>query len=88
MHSESRREPIEDVVRATIEGNRPKVRDWLAAKPGSWGFLAGKVVIAYRQGLGRSLTDLERRQVWHLLWACLVELRRMSSPNTSDEDLT
>ena len=41
-----------------------------------WGFLAGKAVIAYRRGLGRSLTDLERRRVWHMLWGTLSDLKR------------
>ena len=76
MHGTGGREPIQDAVRSTIASNVPRVRDWIAGQPGSWGFLAGKAVIAYRQALGRSLTDFERRQVWDLLWATLVELKR------------
>lgn len=69
-------EPLRDAVLGTIEGHAPQVRDWMADRPGAWGFLAGKAVIAYRRGLGRSLTDLERRRVWHMLWGTLSELKR------------
>ena len=48
----------------------------MAGRAGAWGFLAGKAVVAYRQGLGRRLTDLERRRVWRVLWESLSELKR------------
>ena len=67
--------PVEEAVRLTIENNVSTVGDWVGDQPGSWGFLAGKAVIACRQKLGRKLTDHERRAVWHLLWDRLVELK-------------
>lgn len=78
MHDASDREPVQDAVRRTIEDNAPRVQDWMADRPGAWGFLAGKAVIAYRQALGRSPTDLERRRVWRLLWESLSALQRGS----------
>ena len=66
---------IEQAVRLTIEGNVPMVQQWVAGQPGSWGFLAGKAVIVCRQKMGRTLTDWERREVWHLLWSDLMKLR-------------
>ena len=76
MKSTPREGPIEEVVRQTIESNIFMVEQWLVGQPGSWGFLAGKAVVAYRQTLGRTLTDRERREVWYLLWNWLAELRR------------
>ena len=76
MTSGPGKEPIEEVVRRTIEGNASMVQKWIAGQPGSWGFLAGKAVIAYREKLGKTLTERERRDVWHLLWSCLRELKR------------
>ena len=69
-------EALQDAVRKTVEGNAARVQDWMAGRPGSWGFLAGKAVVKYRQGLGRRLTDVERRRVWRLLWESLLELKR------------
>ncbi|MCE2403762.1 MAG: hypothetical protein J4F43_01225 [Dehalococcoidia bacterium] len=75
MAGEKGPDPLQDAVRGTIEGYTPQVRDWMEDRPGAWGFLAGKAVVAYRQGLGRGLTDLERRRVWHLLWGTLSALK-------------
>ena len=68
-----------EAIRLTIEGNSPMVKQWLEDRPGSWGFMAGKAVLAYRLRVGRRLTDLERRAVWHELWNFLSELKRASS---------
>ncbi len=75
MAGENGPDPLWDAVRGTIEGYAPQVREWMEERPGAWGFLAGKAVIAYRQGLGRGLTDLERRRVWRLLWGTLSALK-------------
>ena len=75
MKSGPNKEPIEEAVRLTIELNTSVVQKWIAGQPGSWGFLAGKAVIAYRQKLGRKLTNHERSTVWHLLWNRLTELK-------------
>ena len=64
-----------DAIHLTIEGNPSMVRDWLADRPGCWGFLAGKAVMACRENVGRILTDDERRMVWHELWEALTKLR-------------
>ena len=75
MKSSPSREPIEEAVRLTIEHNTSMVKQWMRGQPGSWGFLAGKAVIACRQKLGRTLADRERREVWHLLWGSLMDLK-------------
>lgn len=78
MNSTPSNELIVEAVLQTIEGNRPTVESWMVSQPGSWGFLAGKAVIAYREILERPLTDLERREVWHLLWIYLTHLKQMA----------
>jgi hypothetical protein len=70
--------PFEQVILQTIEGNTAMVQKWIEGKPGSWGFLAGKAVIAYRKTWGRTLTDWERREVWHVLWTHLLALKQGS----------
>ena len=72
------REPLDEAVRETIEGNGDCVAAWLRGEAGAWGALAGKAVIAYRRRLGRSLTDAERRRVWQDLWQSLQEIARQA----------
>jgi hypothetical protein len=68
-------ESLDLVISATIEKFPDMVNRWLEGQPGSWGFLAGQAVIAYRDRLGRSLADQERRQVWDALWRRLNEVK-------------
>ena len=49
---------------------------WMEREPGSWGALAGKAVLEYRNEMGRKLTPDERRTVWHMLWAHLNKLKQ------------
>ena len=72
MGDTASKEPIEEVVRKTIGGNAGMVQKWIDGQPGSWGYLAGQAVIAYRRALGRTLTDWERREMWHRLWESLT----------------
>ena len=58
-----------------VRGNPEHVAGWINGKPGTWGFLAGQGVLACRKSLNRSLTDLERRQVWSRLWWLLERLK-------------
>jgi hypothetical protein len=58
-------------ARATIAAYPEQVADWQAGRPGAWGYLAGRAVLAERERLGRRLTDPERRAVWAALWAAL-----------------
>ena len=58
-----------------IRENPEQVMGWMTDKPGSWGFLAGRGVLACRDHLGRSLSDLERRRVWDRLWRLLERLK-------------
>lgn len=66
---------LTNAVKSAIANNASLVRSWLANEPGSWGKLAGAGVIAYRQLLGRTLTNDERRQVWAALWQALQKER-------------
>lgn len=66
---------VEEAVRKTIEENAEMVECWLVDTPKSWGYLAGKAVIACRSGLDRPLSDDERRLVWSQLWRRLMEIR-------------
>jgi hypothetical protein len=74
-------EPVDHLTAAvatTIAAHPDQVARWQSAVPGAWGFLAGRGVLAYRDRLGRTLTEPERRQLWETLWAAL-EKRRASS---------
>ena len=70
---------LRDAIDLTVESNPTVVRDWLADRPGCWGFLAGKAVMACRKNVGRVLTDHERRIVWHELWGALTKLKQDST---------
>jgi len=63
----------------TIESNPTVVTDWLVDRPGCWSFLAGKAVLAYRENVGRSLTEHERRVAWRELWGALTKMRQSST---------
>lgn len=65
----------EHVVAETIETNPDVVEKWLNDTPKSWGYLAGKAVLACRRHLGRELTKAERQAVWSRLWQRLTEIR-------------
>jgi hypothetical protein len=62
----------EDALEATIEAcliaNEALAEDCRAGVAGSWGALAGKAVLMYRDHIGRRLTEDERRAVWARLW--------------------
>jgi hypothetical protein len=58
-----------------ITSDKDKVISWVRGEPGSWGFLAGKAVTAYRTELDRSLTEKERQIVWERLWSFLENLK-------------
>ena len=74
-----------DVVESTLKCNRDAARRWMAGEAGSWGFLAGQAVKALRRGMGRSLTEHERREVWHRLWERLTEMRRAGTADFDSE---
>ena len=69
---------VRGAIGLTIESNPLVVKDWLADRPGCWGFLAGQAVMACRENVGRTLTDHERRMVWQELWESLTKLRNSS----------
>jgi hypothetical protein len=62
-------DPLSEAVSGTIADHPDAVRRWRANEPGTWGYLAGQGVLAYRARLGRRLTEIERRQFWSALWA-------------------
>ena len=64
---------INAVLDRTIEENKPLVDAWLSNKPGAWGALAGKAIVAITRHLGRTLEESEKRLVWQTLWAKLTE---------------
>jgi len=66
---------ILDVV---IEENHDSVANWLNNKSGSWGALAGKGIVAVTRAEGRSLTQEEKRVVWHLMWKKLESIKNSS----------
>ncbi|HEY8491716.1 MAG TPA: hypothetical protein VIO14_12065 [Dehalococcoidia bacterium] len=67
-------------VERTVAEHGDVVEGWLADRPKTWGFLAGRAVVACRALLGRPLTEAERRLVWDRLWRRLQELRAGGAP--------
>ena len=68
-------ESLDRVLVNLITSDKDKVISWVREEPGSWGFLAGKAVTAYRTELERSLTEKERQIVWARLWSFLENLK-------------
>ena len=68
-------ESLDRVLVNVITSDKDKVISWVRGEPGSWGFLAGKAVTAYRIELDRSLTEKERQIVWERLWSFLENLK-------------
>ena len=68
-------ESLDRVLVNVITSDKDKVISWVREEPGSWGFLAGKAVTAYRTELDRSLTEKERQIVWARLWSFLENLK-------------
>lgn len=66
---------IKHILDAVIEENRALVEHWIAGKPGSWGALAGKAIVAVTRHMNKSLTNEEKRIVWQLLWDRLVKIK-------------
>ena len=69
-------ESLDALLAAVINEHRGKVVDWINDVPGSWGFLAGRAVLACKEHKGEPLTDPERRVVWHRMWELLTALKQ------------
>ena len=72
-------ESLDALLVAVIKDNRDKVIDWINDVPGSWGFLAGRAVLACKEHKGEPLTDTERRIVWHRMWELLTVLKEQTA---------
>ena len=68
-------ESLDALLIEVIRDNRDKVVAWINEEPGSWGFLAGRAVLACKEQKGATLTDPERRIVWHRMWELLTLLK-------------
>ena len=66
---------IELILDTVIRENKVVVNEWLADKPGSWGALSGKALIAVKSELGKNLNDSEKRLIWKLLWDKLMGIK-------------
>ena len=66
---------LDRVLVKVITDNKDKVISWFKEEAGSWGFLAGKAVTAYRIELKRGLTEKERQILWARLWSLLEMLK-------------
>jgi len=77
MHQtgEAEHSQLDEILIRTLTDNQGHVAGLFRNAPGSWGFLAGQGVLGYKQHLGRSLTDIERRLVWDRLWWWLNQIR-------------
>ena len=64
---------IERAVSLTIEREPELIRATAARRPKSWGALAAKGVLAFRELTGRPPTDAERRAIWSALWRATEE---------------
>ena len=72
-------ESLDALLVAVIKDNRGKVVDWINDVPGSWGFLAGRAVLACKEHKGEPLTNAERRIVWHRMWELLTALKEQTT---------
>ncbi|MEK6809263.1 MAG: hypothetical protein AABY40_01185 [Nanoarchaeota archaeon] len=68
-------ENIDTILNGVVSDNKQTIDDWLSDKPGSWGALSGKAVVAVSKEAGRSLSDQEKRLIWKLLWDKLMEIK-------------
>ena len=64
---------IERAVSLTIERELELIRATAARRPKSWGALAAKGILAFRELAGRAPTDGERRAIWSALWRATEE---------------
>ena len=62
---------LDAVLERVMQEHPGRVAAWDRSEPGAWGFLAGQGVMAARRLLGRQLSAMERRVVWHRLWLLL-----------------
>jgi uncharacterized protein (TIGR00290 family) len=60
--------PLDAAVERVIAANADLAGDVRAGRPKAWGRLAALGLLAYREILGRALTDRERRAAWSALW--------------------
>lgn len=75
---------LDHLLLTVIRDNEDRVLAWMKDEPGSWGFLAGKAIRACREEKGESLTNEERRVVWHRMWLLLTELKEQANSLTED----
>ena len=66
---------IELILNTVIRENKVVVNEWLDNKPGAWGALSGKALIAVKNELGKNLNDSEKKLVWKLLWDKLMAIK-------------
>lgn len=72
-------ESLDALLVGVIKDHRDKVVDWINDVPGSWGFLAGRAVLACKEHKGEPLTNAERRIVWHRMWELLTVLKEQTT---------
>ncbi len=72
-------ESLDALLVGVIKDNRDRVLDWINDEPGSWGFLAGRAVLACKEHKGAALTNSERRIVWHRMWEILTVLKEQEA---------
>lgn len=56
------------IARAVVTAHADLAAAAAEQRPKAWGALAARGVLAYRERLGRPLTERERREVWAALW--------------------
>ena len=66
---------IREVARETVRMWPDLALGTRTARPRAWGALAAKGVTAFRERLGRSITEDERRTLWAALWQAAQEER-------------
>ena len=66
---------VEPIIDRVISDNADTVKEWIDNKPGSWGGISGKALIAVKNSEDRSLTDDEKKLVWQVLWTKLEKIK-------------
>lgn len=72
--------PLDAAIEGVLSRESALADDVRAGRPKAWGALAALGVIAYREALGRPLSEAERRAAWSALWRAVTLGRHAHTP--------
>lgn len=75
--------PLDEAIERVLTERADLVADVRRRRPKAWGRLAASGVVAYRETLGRPLSDPERRSLWSALWRAAHATPEQEVPSRS-----